>query len=148
MDTFIAQNQHRNNIQKLAELVTSGRPSGIERDRLINEVLKDWPIDNSKKLRAFSVKFWQFANAIKSPRLREKIGKKLGKASGKIRTEKAGKNQALKAWKEWQNEPDKKPYGNKRGCIKAFDLDMCNRYKMELETISKWRQKWQRDLII
>ena len=78
----------------------------------------------------------------------KKSGVNAATFSSLARSEKTGKNQALKAWQDWQSDPNKKPYGDERGCNKAFDLDMCTLYKMELETISKWRQKWQKDLII
>ncbi len=64
--------------------------------------------------------------------------------SGKNRSDAKGKDEAYAAWSAWQRDPNKKPYGDMRGCNKAFDFDMTGRYGMELETISKWRQAWQK----
>ncbi len=75
---------------------------------------------------------------------RLKTAIKAGYISGKNRSAAKGKDEAYAAWSAWQGDPSKQPYGDKRGCNKAFDLDMTDRYGMELETISKWRQVWQK----
>jgi hypothetical protein len=132
-------------IEKLAELIASNSPSRKERDGSIKAILQEWPIDNSNKLHTFSRMFWKYASEIKSQRVAKSTGKRLGKASGEARAEKSGKNQAMNAWKDWQSDPDNKPYGNKRGCNKAFDLDMVIRYKINDGSIKSWREKWQRE---
>lgn len=80
-------------------------------------------------------------------RFRSKFAKAGGLTLGKKRAIEKGKNEAYAAWSAWQRDPSKQPYGDKRGSVKSFYLDMVNKYGMDYETIRKWREKWIKDQV-
>jgi hypothetical protein len=104
---------------------------GLEAQALLDRT----PIKSIHFLHGFAWYFamWNYTGN------KKKSSKKAGINSGKSRAENANKSKVVEAWHAWQNHPTKQPYGDKRGCERAFEEAMIKQYDVSPISAKRWR---------